>query len=216
MFRLPPWGRALVVAGVLAAIAYVALNRDAMHVEGLTDFIDEHPGLMPAVFVAVHVAASLAFLPRGALALAAGALFGATWGTVWAVVGSMAGALAGFLLARFVNADMLRAERTPMIGGLLRRAETGGWRLVLVARLLPVLPHSLVNYVLGLSRIPARDFVIGSLLGMLPQTVAFVQLGEAGASAASGEHFLGSLVWGAGLLLAAAAVPRLVPRRWRR
>lgn len=216
MLRLPPWSRALVLVGVLAAIVYVAINRDTLQVEGLTDFIDEHPAIMPAVFLVVHVAASLAFLPRGALALAAGALFGFAWGTFWAVAGSMAGAMAGFLLARYVNADMLSAERAPMIGGLLKRAENGGWRLVLVARLLPILPHSLVNYALGLSRISTRDFAVGSLLGMLPQTVAFVQLGEAGASAAGGEHFVASLLWGGALLLVAALIPRLVPRRWRR
>ena len=45
---------------------------------------------------------------------------------------------------------------------------------------------------------------------------AWVKLGQAGTSAASGDHFLGSLLWGAGLLAASALLPRLIPRRWRR
>jgi hypothetical protein len=45
--------------------------------------------------------------------------------------------------------------------------------------------------------------------------VAFVQLGEAGASAASGEHFVGPLLWGGGLLLLSILGPRLLPQRWR-
>jgi uncharacterized membrane protein YdjX (TVP38/TMEM64 family) len=104
----------------------------------------------------------------------------------------------------------------PLVGGLLQQAENGGWRLVLITRLVPVLPHSLVNYAYGMSRLTGRDYALGSFLGMLPQTVAFVKLGQAGTSAASGDHFLGSLLWGAGLLAASALLPRLIPRRWRR
>lgn len=216
MIRLPRWLRVLVLAALCAAIAYAAIHRDALQVAWLTRFVDRHPGAMPAVFVLLHVAVSLAFLPRGAMALAAGGLFGAGWGLFWAVLGSMAGAMAGFLIARWTNGGALQAEQAPLIGGFLRRAETGGWRLVMITRLVPVLPHSLVNYVYGMSRVPGRDYAIGSMLGMLPQTVAFVQLGEAGTSAASGEHFVGSLLWGGGLLLASALAPRLIPSRWRR
>jgi uncharacterized membrane protein YdjX (TVP38/TMEM64 family) len=124
--------------------------------------------------------------------------------------------MAGFALARWTNGGMLRAEQMPLVGGLLQQAENGGWRLVLITRLVPVLPHSLVNYAYGMSRLTGRDYALGSFLGMLPQTVAFVKLGQAGTSAASGDHFLGSLLWGAGLLAASALLPRLIPRRWRR
>jgi uncharacterized membrane protein YdjX (TVP38/TMEM64 family) len=215
MLRLPPWLRLLILLVLAAVIAFAAVNRESLHMERLAGFIDRHPGAMPAVFVVVHVATSLAFLPRGMLALAAGSLFGTAWGIAWAVTGSMAGAMAGFMLARWTNGGMLRAEQAPLVGGLLRRAETGGWRLVLITRLVPVLPHSLVNYAYGMSRLPGRDYAVGSFLGMLPQTIAFVQLGEAGASAASGEHFVGSLLWGGGLLLASALLPRIAPA-WRR
>ncbi len=216
MFRPPAWLRLLLLAIVAVAIVVAASHRDALQAEGLSDFIDEHPGAMPLVFVAVHVVASLAFMPRGVLALAAGGLFGVAWGLVWALIGSMAGAMAGFALARWTNGGMLRAEQMPLVGGLLQQAENGGWRLVLITRLVPVLPHSLVNYAYGMSRLTGRDYALGSFLGMLPQTVAFVKLGQAGTSAASGDHFLGSLLWGAGLLAASALLPRLIPRRWRR
>jgi uncharacterized membrane protein YdjX (TVP38/TMEM64 family) len=215
MIHLPRWLRALVVAALCAAIAYGAIHRDALHVAWLTDIVDDHPRIAPMVFVALHVGSSLAFLPRGVMALAAGSFFGVGWGLLWAVIGSMAGAMAGFAIARFTNRGALRAEQAPLIGGLLRRAEGGGWRLVLATRLIPVLPHSLVNYVYGMSRLSGRDFAIGSFLGMLPQTIAFVQLGEAGASAASGEHFVGPLLWGGGLFLLSIVGPRFLPRRWR-
>jgi len=216
MLRPPPWLRFLLLAILVAATAWSLLNREVLGAPWLADFVDDHPGAMPAVFVVLHVATSLAFLPRGLMALAAGGLFGLAWGCVLATAGTMAGAMAGFLVARYVNANMLRAERVPRVGHVLKRAENGGWRLVFVTRLVPVLPHSLVNYVYGLSAIPARDYALGTLLGTLPQTIALVQLGEAGATAASVGSWLVSLAWGAGLLAASALLPRLLPARWRR
>lgn len=216
MLRPPTWLRLLLLAILLAATAWSLLNREVLGAAWLADFVDDHPGAMPAVFVLLHVATSLAFLPRGLMALAAGGLFGTTWGCILATAGTMAGAMAGFLVARYVNANMLRAERVPRVGPLLKRAESGGWRLVFVTRLVPILPHSLVNYVYGLSAIPARDYALGTLLGTLPQTIALVQLGEAGATAASGGSWLASLAWGVGLLAASALLPRLLPARWRR
>ena len=141
MLRPPPWLRFLLLAILVAATAWSLLNREVLGAPWLADFVDDHPGAMPAVFVVLHVATSLAFLPRGLMALAAGGLFGLAWGCVLATAGTMAGAMAGFLVARYVNANMLRAERVPRVGHVLKRAENGGWRLVFVTRLVPVLPQ---------------------------------------------------------------------------
>ncbi len=48
-----------------------------------------------------------------------------------------------------------------------------GFRLVLLLRLSPVVPYSLLNYALGLTRVRFRDFLLGSV-GMLPGTILYV------------------------------------------
>jgi uncharacterized membrane protein YdjX (TVP38/TMEM64 family) len=215
MIRLPAWLRAVLLGVLVVALGGAIAYRQHVHPEWLADVIDDHPGIMPITFVIVHVAASLLFVPRTMMALVAGALFGTMWGGVWSLAGAMAGAMAGFLIARYVNDDLVRIEDLPRVGPLIVRAEAGGWRLVMVTRLLPVLPHALVNYVYGLSRIPARHYAIGSLLGFLPQTIAFVQLGEAGATLASGTIWNRSLLWAALLVALSLVLPKLLPQRWR-
>ena len=73
--------------------------------------IDGYPAA-PLVFLAVHIAASLLFVPRTLLAIAAGLLFGIGWGIFWAAIGSVAGAVAGFLVARYVSADWVDVDRS--------------------------------------------------------------------------------------------------------
>jgi uncharacterized membrane protein YdjX (TVP38/TMEM64 family) len=137
----------------------------------------------PLVFVALHVTFSLLFLPRAVMAIAAGLVFGLWSGLLWATMGSLIGGLSGFWLARYLAADVVAPSDWPRFASVMRRVEKGGWRAVAMLRLIPVLPHSPTNYLLGLSSLGAADFALGSLLGQAPMTFAFVQFGNAGAQA---------------------------------
>src|SRR5713101_3593682 len=138
----------------------------------------------PLGFLAVHIAASLLFVPRTLLAIVAGLLFGMGWGIVWAACGSAAGAVAGFLVSRYVSSGMNELGRLEPI---VARIERGGWRAVAVVRLIPVMPHSVANYGLGLTKLPLGTYAFGSLLGQLPLTIAYVDLGAAGGRLMFGE-----------------------------
>jgi len=58
--------------------------------------------------------------------------------------------------------------------------ERGGWRAVALLRLIPIMPHSVANYGLGLTALPLGAYAFGSLIGQLPLTIAYVELGAAG------------------------------------
>ena len=175
----------------------------------ITAAIGRYPAA-PLGFLAVHIAASLLFIPRTLLAIVAGLLFGMGWGIVWAATGSVAGAVAGFLVARFVNSDLVDPRR---LGPIVGAVERGGWRAVAVLRLIPVIPHSLANYALGVTRLPLAAYSLGSLLGQLPLTIAYVDLGAAG-----GRLMRGSANWVAPTLigLAALSLSLLIPAVARR
>ncbi len=148
----------------------------------------------PLGFIVLHVAASLFFVPRTLLAVAAGLLFGGWWGPVWAALGSLAGAIAGYLVARHLYSGFVERADPTRLRALLARADNGGWRMVAMVRLLPLIPHSLTNYAFGLTRVSLVAYVIGSLLGQLPLTIAYADLGAAG-----GQAMLGGAGWHAGL-----------------
>lgn len=199
---------ALLATGAVAAWRWkVVLDPLAISVA-----IERYPAV-PLGFLAVHIAASLLFVPRTLLAIAAGLLFGVGWGIFWAEIGSVAGAAAGFLVARYVGAELIDRERV-RVGPIIERVEQGGWRAVALLRLIPVMPHSLANYGLGLTRLPLGAYVFGSLVGQLPMTIAYVDLGAAGE-----RLMLGRAGWLEPTLigLAALTLSVLIPAysRWR-
>jgi uncharacterized membrane protein YdjX (TVP38/TMEM64 family) len=179
----------------------------------ITSIIERHPA-MPFAFLAVHVAASLLFIPRTLLAIVAGMLFGIAWGICWAELGSVAGAAAGFLVARYINAGWIDLEHRARIGPFLRRVERGGWRAVALLRLIPVMPHSVANYGLGLTRLPLGAYTFGSLLGQLPMTVAYVEIGAGGERLMlGGAGWIGPTLIGLGALSLSLVVPACA--HWR-
>ena len=141
------------------------------------------------------------------MGVAAGMIFGLWWGTLWAMIGCMLGGAAGFAVVRWFGATGV-LDTSPGIGRLVERAETGGWRSVAILRLMPV-PHSVTNTLLAMTNLKWRDYLIGSFAGMLPMTLAQVDIG------ASGVALLGSGQWLiACLTLAAGIAATFLLKRW--
>jgi uncharacterized membrane protein YdjX (TVP38/TMEM64 family) len=201
----------LLAVGVIAAWQW----RGFFDPAALRELVDRGPAA-PLVFLGLHILASLLFVPRTLLALAAGLIFGMWWGALWAGLGSLIGAVAGFLLARYLGGGLAERAGWRRASALLARAAKGGWRMVAVLRLVPVIPHSLTNYALGLTEVRLGAYALGSLLGQLPLTIAYADLGAAG-----GRALLGTADWllpsaiGASALALSLLIPLLARRRFR-
>jgi uncharacterized membrane protein YdjX (TVP38/TMEM64 family) len=211
-------GRFLLLVLLAAGIAAAWRWRHLFDPPVLARVIAADPAA-PLAFVALHVLASLFFVPRTVMALAAGLLFGMWWGLLWAAVGSLAGALAGFLVARYLRAGFAGHADPARLRALAARIERGGWRMVVLARLVPIIPHSLTNYALGLTRLRLGAYALGSLLGQLPLTIAYAELGAGGRALIAGADWWHQVLWpsltGLVALGLSLMIPALARRRWR-
>ena len=54
----------------------------------------------------------------------------------------------------------------------------GGWKIVGLLCLSPVVPFNVLNYAFGVTRVSLRDYVIASWIGMMPGTLLYVYLGS--------------------------------------
>jgi uncharacterized membrane protein YdjX (TVP38/TMEM64 family) len=200
---------ALAAIGAFAAWRWRAVF-DPVEIAGA---IARYPAA-PLWFLAIHVAASLLFVPRTLLAIVGGMLFGVGWGILWAELGSVGGAVAGFLATRYVTSGFIVPEDGARVAAVFRRVERGGWRAVALLRLIPAVPHSVANYGLALTRLSLGAYAFGSLIGQLPMTIAYVELGAAGerwlsgGTAWIGPTLIGFLVLSLSLLIPGYA-------RWR-
>jgi rhodanese-related sulfurtransferase/membrane protein DedA with SNARE-associated domain len=155
-------------------------------------------------------------VPGAIFAVIGGVLFGPVWGSLWNLLGGTLGATLAFLVARYIVGDWVRHKAGGLIKRLIDGVDAEGWRFVAFVRLVPLFPFNLSNYVLGLTRIPLHQYIIATLVCMVPGAVAYTWLGHAGRGALTGEA--DTVRYGLlalGLLAAIALLPRLIGRMRR-
>jgi uncharacterized membrane protein YdjX (TVP38/TMEM64 family) len=175
------------------------------------------------LFIPLYALWVTLLLPGVWASMLAGALYGTWGGSVIVFIGACLGAEAAFLLGRYWLRDWAqrRLANLPRLQAVERAVSREGLRLVLLTRLSPAFPFSLLNLAYGLSEVSLRDYTLG-LIGILPGTILFCGLGAlAGDVARFGEVLSGDADPGTWALrsvgvMATVAVVWLVGRAARR
>ncbi len=129
------------------------------------------------LYVAVTGLLTALGVPRQFLCFIGGYIYGFVGGTLLGSLGSGLGCVLAVGFARFFARDFVLhrfGRRVARVDAVLRRDPL---RMALIIRLLPVGSNLVTNLLAGVSSIPARPFVLGSILGYLPQTVVFALFG---------------------------------------
>lgn len=123
----------------------------------------------------------LVAVPALPLTLGSGYLFGVPIGTALVSVASTAAATASFLISRYGLRDYISgvATKYPRFRAMDRAIGREGFKFVFLLRLSPLLPFSISSYLYGLTSVNLQEYVLGSWLGMLPGTIAYVSAGAA-------------------------------------
>lgn len=180
--------RLLLLLGL--AVAFVTASYFLPVRAWLTEFLAQVEELGPwgPVLVAIlYVPATVLLVPGSLLTMGAGAVFGVAVGTVAVSAGSTAGAAAAFLLGRTLARGWVEGKvaGNPRFAALDQAVAEQGFKIVLLLRLSPVFPFTLLNYALGLTKVSFRTYLLASWIGMLPGTILYVYLGSAIGSVAT-------------------------------
>src|SRR5881397_1643840 len=168
---------AIVGIGIVLALKY-------FHVQDLLksalDWIGNLGPWGPVIFVGLYVVATVLFVPGSVLTLGAGAVFGVALGSVCVSISATLGATAAFLVGRYLARDAIarKIEKNEKFATIDRAVADEGWKIVLLTRLSPVFPFTLLNYAFGLTRVRLSHYVLASWIGMMPGTVMYVYLGS--------------------------------------
>ncbi len=132
------------------------------------------------LFVLTYIAATMLLIPGSILGLGAGALFGVLRGSLLVSLGSTLGASCAFVLGRYLARGWVRRkiQGQASLAAIDWAVADEGWKIVLLTRLSPVFPFTLLNYAFGLSRVSLSHYVLASWIGMMPGTVMYVYLGS--------------------------------------
>lgn len=201
--------RAALILALLAGLALAFANREQFSQEALQTWLTTAGWWAPILFIALYAAGTVLFLPGSVLTLAAGALFGILPGALYSLAGATLGAVLAFLVARHLAGAWVAQKTGGRLKQLVEGVEAEGWRFVAFVRLVPLFPFNVVNYALGLTRIPLAAYALASAVCMLPGALAYAWLGHAGRAALAGDA---NAIRNGMLALAVAAALMFLPR----
>lgn len=136
----------------------------------------------PIIFIVLYSLATLLFIPGTILTLMAGLAFGWLYGSLLVIIAANLGAGLAFLTSRFLLKDLVEQKlgHKDWFIKLKSSLNESGLNFVIFIRLVPIFPFNGLNYACGLLPLSFKHYLIGSFIGMIPGTLAYVYLGETG------------------------------------
>ena len=139
----------------------------------------------PLLYILIYALRPLIFFSAAVLTIASGAIFGAgsilnlALAVLYTVIGSNLSATVAYTVGRFFGQGLLPENQGESNGLMQRYADRlrhNSFETILIMRFI-FLPYDLVNYLAGILRIDWKAFILASLLGSIPGTIAFVSFG---------------------------------------
>jgi phospholipase D1/2 len=144
--------------------------------EWFTD-VGAMPGA-PMIVLAIFVIGGLLVFPVTLLIAATAATFGPLLGFAYAAIGAAASAILTYVIGALIGRDALESVLGPRLNRVRRAIARHGIMAVATVRMVPIAPFTIVNLAAGASRIPFTDYMLGTILGMVPGLVLMSALGH--------------------------------------
>lgn len=164
----------LLVMVMLAILWQWTPMRDWLDVRSAAAYLEELAAgpAAPLAAVGAFIAGGLLVVPVVLLIAVTVLAFGAQWGFVYAITGMTLSAVVTFGIGRLLGHRLVNHLSGSRLYRVSRALAARGIVAVVVLRLLPVAPFSIVNAVAGASHIRFRDFLLGTVIGELPGLVS--------------------------------------------
>jgi phosphatidylserine/phosphatidylglycerophosphate/cardiolipin synthase-like enzyme/uncharacterized membrane protein YdjX (TVP38/TMEM64 family) len=132
----------------------------------------------PLVVAAIYVIGGFLMFPLTVLIVATGLAFGAAYGFAYALLGAELSALASYVVGHHLGHAAINRLSGRWVERASRFLGRQGLLAMITLRIVPVAPFTVVNLVAGASHISFRNFALGTLLGLVPGTLALTVLSD--------------------------------------
>jgi uncharacterized membrane protein YdjX (TVP38/TMEM64 family) len=180
---------ALAIVVVIAVVILLRVLPVAEWLEQFKQWVQGQGALGYVLYALVYIVCCVLVIPALALTLGSGAIFGFVGGAIVNVIAATIGATLAFLLARTVLRHRVEkmTENNVKFRALDRAITAEGTKIMWLVRISGFPPFTWVNYAFGLTGIPLGTYVVTTVFGIIPGTLAFTYAGAAGAKALTGE-----------------------------
>ncbi|MCX5901445.1 MAG: VTT domain-containing protein [Proteobacteria bacterium] len=175
----------LLVAGSVLIFCLPAFREQFGHIHEISAYLRSLGWAAPLIFIPAVAVLVAVGVPRLLLCPIGGMAFGFWQGLLWAQLGTMLGYYATFLFVRWSGRDFI-LRTWPRLSRYTRFSRKNGMISVLLIRQLPITGFYL-NLLLGLIPLSHADFLLGTVIGILPAAVPATLVGSGATAFSSGD-----------------------------
>lgn len=136
----------------------------------------------PLIYILLFSILPIFFFPVPILALAGGLAFGVWKGSFYTIVGASINCILMYLIAKYIGKEQvdryLDKHLSEDVKKRIASKETDIGFYLFVLRLTPIIPYNLINYMSGLLDIELKKYIIISILGIMPGTAVYLNMGD--------------------------------------
>jgi len=130
----------------------------------------------------------------------------------YALGGATLSAVSSYLIGQWISRDTIRRLAGSRLNRISRSLGRQGLLTIIIARMIPITPFTIVNIVAGASHIRFKEYIIGTMIGMTPGVLAIVLIVDRLAKAVDEPQPTSFAM--VALVIAAIALATLALRAW--
>jgi phospholipase D1/2 len=169
----------LMLVGLAAAWRWTALGH-WFDVATLVEWIEplrDNP-LAPLVVLGAYLVGGLVVAPITVMIIATAIAFGPLLGFTYSLLGCLLSAMLSYAIGSLLGRDAIQRLAGAQLSRLSHKIARHGLTAILLVRIVPVAPFTVINVIAGASHVRVRDFVLGTFLGMFPGLVVMTLFGD--------------------------------------
>ena len=151
--------------------------------EDMQNFIEQFGNYAPIIFLLLASILPIFLFPPGIFSVIGGLLFGFTKGAILTIIAAIIYTNIMFLISRYFARNKienflekrLTLKQFNRIFGLKDNKLA---TFLIICRLIPILPNSVVSYSYGLTRISFKHYFIANLIGLIPGRLIWLNFGS--------------------------------------
>ena len=170
---------AIVTAAHLSGLSrYLTFASLTEHRGLLEQTVAQHYLLSVLLYILLYIVTALAVPGALILTVAGGFLFHTFPGLAYATLGATTGGVLAFLLSRYLLGNWLQARYEAQFRQFNAELKQHSHLYLMTARLIPVFPFFLVNYVCGLTNLSLWTFTWATAAGIFPACLVYTFAGS--------------------------------------
>ena len=167
----------------------------------------------PLAYIFLIVVLPIFFMPVAPLAMMGGLLFGLWRGYLYTIAGCVINCALMYWMTQRLGKDriqrFLQNRLSPQWLARIKSLEgRTGFFFLIVLRLTALIPYNVINYAFGLTNMKFKDFMLASIIGIVPDMLIYVNMGDKALDITSPDF------WLAFALLAIFIIASLVLMWW--